>query len=960
MKPERWEQVERLYHAALDREPDERAAFLAETCIDDSGLRREVEELLRYDGAAESFIQGNALAFEARRLEPEELSQTGPQLLPGQSVGAYRILALLGRGGMGVVYRARDERLRRDVAVKVLPASFANDADRLRRFEQEAHATSALNHPNILTVHDIGMQDGAPFIVAELLEGEELRAHLESGPLPVRRALEYAQQIAMGLAAAHEKGVVHRDLKPENVFVTKDGRVKILDFGLAKLRPTQPDAVDSHAATQKRLTDPGVVMGTAGYMSPEQVRGQEADNRADIFAFGVILYEMLTGERPFRGASAIEVMNAILKEEPPELGETNTKISPQLEKLVRRCLEKQEQQRFQSASDLGFAIEALSSPSGARLETLGASRPRSFSQARVAWIVAALFLLVAMGAIWAYFTRQPATDAHVMKFSILPPEKLSLDGIAISPDGRSLAFAATDAAGKSQLYLRPLDALAAQPLAGTDGAAYPFWSPDNRFIGFFAKGKLKKVAASGGPPQVICNALVGRGGAWNRDDVIIFAAGPNEGLSRVSAAGGDPIVLTTLDRSRMEYSHRWPQFLPDGRSFMYFTNAAQESRGIYLGSLDSKETRRLLLTNSSALYAPPGYLLYWRAGTLLAQAFDTRKLALTGEPFPIAEQVGVAGGFHMYVTVSQNGVLVSYSGSSEKVQLAWFDRGGKQIGGISSPAEYSHPALSPDGKRLAFDSMDLQTANRDVWALEFARGTTSRLTVDPANDSLPVWSPDGSHVVFSSNRNGLSSDLYQKAASGAGSDELLLKSGNPTFPTDWSQDGRFILYQSIDPKTGENIGVLPLEGDRKPFPLLQTEFSEQQARFSPNGKWFAYTSDESGAPQVYVQSFPPSGAKWPVSTGGGDQPRWRRDGRELFYLAADSKLMAVDVKTDGAFEAGAPRPLFEIHSPFAAGRSAINYVTAADGQRFLVRLAVEQSSTPPITVVVNWAAGVKK
>src|SRR5262245_32676889 len=373
MDEQRWRQVETVYHAALEREPGARDAFLNQACAGDEELRREVEELLRYDGASESFIQGNALAFEARRLEPDELSQTAPQLFPGQSGGAYKILALLGRGRRGVGYRARDERLRRDVAIKVLPASYANDADRLRRFEQEAHATSALNHPNILTVHDLGIHDGTPYIVAELLEGEELRAQLEQGAIPARLALEYAQQITQGLAAAHEKGIVHRDLKPENLFVTKDGRVKILDFGLAKLRPPQPGAVDTDGPTQKRLTDPGVVMGTVGYMSPEQVRGQEADTRADIFAFGVILYEMLSGERPFHGASVIEVMNAILKEEPPELGETNAKISPQLEKLVRRCLEKQPERRFHTAYDLGFALEALSTPSGARLETQAAS-----------------------------------------------------------------------------------------------------------------------------------------------------------------------------------------------------------------------------------------------------------------------------------------------------------------------------------------------------------------------------------------------------------------------------------------------------------------------------------------------------------------------------------------------------------------------------------------------------------
>src|SRR5262245_2761740 len=457
MKPERWRQIEQLYHSALERKPGERAAFLAETCPGDPDLRREVEELLGYNGAAESFIKGNALAFEARRIDPEELSQTAPQLLLGQGIGAYKILALLGRGGMGVVYRARDERLRRDVAIKVLPASFANDADRLRRFEQEAHTTSALNHPNILTVHDLGIHDGSPYIVAELLEGEELREHLEQGAIPARRALEYAQQIATGLAAAHAKGIVHRDLKPENLFVTKDGRVKILDFGLAKLRPPQPSAVGSEAPTQRWLTDPGVVMGTVGYMSPEQVRGQETDHRADIFAFGVILYEMLSGRRTFNGESAVEVMNAILKEEPPELGETNAKISPQLEKLVHRCLEKQPERRFQTAYDLGFALEALSTPSNLRLETpaVETSSATPLRSGREKWWIGAtaVLLLVTLGVLWAYFTRQPATDARVMKLSILPPENEILGGIALSPDGRRLAFTATDSTGKSRLYL---------------------------------------------------------------------------------------------------------------------------------------------------------------------------------------------------------------------------------------------------------------------------------------------------------------------------------------------------------------------------------------------------------------------------------------------------------------------------------------------------------------------------
>src|SRR5215475_11384621 len=419
MDEQRWRQVETVYHAALEREPGARDAFLAQACMGDEELRREVEELLRYDGAAESFIKCNALAFEARRLEPEELSQTGPQLLPGQHIGTYKILSLLGRGGMGVVYRARDERLRRDVAIKVLPASLSHDADQVRRFEQEAHATSALNHPNILTVFDIGAQDGAPFIVAELLDGAELRSQLEQGALSARKALEYAQQITAGLAAAHEKGIVHRDLKPENLFVTKDGRVKILDFGLAKLKPPQVGAVDTDAPTQKKITDPGTVLGTVGYMSPEQVRGQEADHRSDIFSFGMILYEMLSGKRAFNGDSVADVKSAILKEEPPELGETNAKISPALDKIVRRCLEKKPEQRFHSAHDLGFALDTLSTSSGARLENVGATSERK--RERLAWLVAVLaFALGMLGFAWAYFTRQPLTnDARVTKLSLL-------------------------------------------------------------------------------------------------------------------------------------------------------------------------------------------------------------------------------------------------------------------------------------------------------------------------------------------------------------------------------------------------------------------------------------------------------------------------------------------------------------------------------------------------------------
>ncbi|MGH9835315.1 MAG: protein kinase domain-containing protein, partial [Blastocatellia bacterium] len=821
MDRDRWRQIEELYHAALERAPDERAAFLAEACADDSGLRREVEELLRYDGAAESFIEGNALAFEARRLEPDELSQTAPQLLPGQHIGAYKILALLGRGGMGVVYRARDERLRRDVAIKVLPASLAHDADRLLRFRQEAQATSALNHPNILTVHDVGIHEDVPYIVAELLEGEELRAQMEQGALQARRALDYAHQITQGLAAAHEKGIVHRDLKPENLFVTKDGRVKILDFGLAKLRPPQVGAVDFDAPTQKKITDPGVVMGTVGYMSPEQVRGQETDHRSDIFAFGVILYEMLSGQRAFRGASAIEVMNAILKEEPAEFGETNTKINPQLEKLVRRCLEKQPERRFQTAYDLGFALEALSTSSGARLDAAGVGLSRLFGQARLAWIVAALFLLVSLGVIWAYFTRQPASDVRVSKTSILPPEKSSFGQIAVSPDGRHLAFTAATG-GNLQLWVRALDSIEARPLAGTQGAIYPFWSPDSRFIGFFADGKLKKIEFTGGPVQTLCEVLGPPfGGAWSRAGTILFGRGGGE-LLRISATGGEVTRVTTLDRPRQELLHSNPTFLPDGRHFLYsITSGQKETRGVYLGSLDRTLKRRLLdnVTTINYMAAVPagtasgaGWLVFVRDGALLARPFDTSRLEFTGEPFTLSDKGGsyVLSANYATFSVSDNSLLVfDPSPTRQHRQYRWMDRRGQPIKSLDVAAGVYQHWLSPDEKRFIAEGVGPQPGNLDLWLYDVSGGKPDRFTFDPGGDNNPVWSPDGSRIVWTSIRDGGIANLYQKAVSRADDETLLWKSDYGKFPTDWSRDGRFIIYYEFDPKTKRDVWVLP-------------------------------------------------------------------------------------------------------------------------------------------------------
>src|SRR5262245_15691141 len=969
MDKQRWQQIETLYYAALERAPDERAAFLAETCADDSGLRREVEELLRYDGTEGSFMQDNALAVAAQALDLNELSQTAPQLFPGQGIGAYKILALLGRGGMGVVYRARDERLRREVAIKVLPASLAQDADRLRRFEQEAHATSALNHPNILTIYDIGTQDGAPFIVAELLEGEELRAQLESGALPARRALEYALQITQGLAAAHEKGVVHRDLKPENLFVTKDGRVKILDFGLAKLRPPRPGVVDTGAPTQKRLTYPGVMMGTVGYMSPEQVRGQETDHRSDIFAFGLILYEMLSGRRAFRGASAIEVMNAILKEEPAELGETNAKISSKIEKLVRRCLEKKPERRFQTASDLGFALESLSlsSSSGAdRTEMALAPDASAWSKRtgwreRLAWIVAGALALAFLAIGVAYF-RSPATETEPMRLFLTPPEKATrFDLPAISPDGRTLAFVAT-VEGKTQLWARPLKSTTARPLVEVGNVNPPFWSPDSRFIGFIDNNKLKKIALADGTLETLCDApgIIGVG-AWNREGVILFGTGTG-GIKRIYANGGAMTAVTTVDNSRGEVGHIWPVFLPDGRHFIFFKITSDTAkRAAYLASLDGGEPKLLLSIPNQivGVAANPaarneGYLVFSRQSDLMAQSFDFSRKQLVGEPLRIAQNVG-----NVPASLSANGVLVLIEGNENR-GLAWFDRAGKKLGTVGQAGAYFAPRLSPDDRRLAVGRGGPLSQTSDIYLFDLASGNEQRFTSDPGIDEYPLWSPNGSRIVWTSHREGVA-DLYQKAASGAGPEAPLHRSAFQKFALNWSEDGRFILYRETGPQTFLDLWVLPLEGGQ-PWPWLKTPYNESVGKFSPDGNWIAYQSNESGPMEIYLQAFSPgapaSGVSTRLSTNGGAIPVWQRDGHELYYISADNKLMAVEVTLGAEVKSGTPKELFSL-SDIGANSSA-GYAVTRDGQRFLFVTMAEETRVTPFTVVLNWMAELKK
>lgn len=880
-------------------------------------------------------------------------------------LGRYEIRSKIGEGGMGEVYRARDTDLGRDVAVKVLPSSFSADTGRLQRFQQEACAAGALNHPNILSIYDVGKHDGSPYVVSELLEGETLRQRIGGAALGQRRAIDYALQIANGLAAAHEKGIIHRDLKPDNIFITNDGRVKILDFGLAKLTQLDGNQVQTDVPTRRVNTDPGVVMGTVGYMAPEQLKGRPVDQRSDIFSFGAILYEMLSGRRAFHGESAAETMSAILREDPPELSDTNKNVSPALERLVNHCLEKNPEARFYSARDLAFALESLSGSTATQTSAIPAvGPPRMKKRELIAWIVAAIAVLTAAALAIVRFQRVPAEVRPVRSF-ILPPEKSSFDfsvrigsNIAVSPDGRRLAFVAA-VEGKQLLWIRSLESVSVQALGGTEGAMFPFWSADSRFLGFFAEQKLKKIDVAGGPPITLCDAPEGRGGAWNRNGVIVFAPNSNGGLYRVSASGGVTTAVTKLNEARVETSHRWPFFLPDGEHFLYLGGgggtgfAIGEVAAISVSSLSKQDSKVLVSANSNAAYAE-GHLLYLRERTLMAQGFDPKRLETTGDAFPIGEQVqtGRFPGTGIF-SVSEEGVLIYQSGPGDSgSELIWFDRTNKPIGKLGDLSPYNSFSLSPDGKSATVAVSNQMVSN--VWLYEVARGLKTPFTFGPAQTRGPVWSPDGGTVFFTSNRKG-HFDLYRKASSGAGSEELLVESNLDKTPTSISPDGRFLLYHSVDPKTKQDIWVLPLDGSQKRFAFLQGEFNEVNAQFSPDGRWVAYQSDESGRSEIYVTPFPSPSGKRQISTLGGRLPKWRR--KEVFYLSLDNRLIVSEVNVNGdALQIGAARPLFEIR-PGGPGNV---YDVSADGQRFLVNMAVEQQITAPLILVLNWTADLKK
>ncbi len=891
-------------------------------------------------------------------------------LAPGSRLGPYQIIAPLGAGGMGEVSRAHDTKLRRDVALKVVPPAFASDPERMGRFEREAYVLASLSHPNIASIYGIEESGDTRALVMELVEGPTLAERIQPGRIPLEEALEIARQLADAIEYAHERGVIHRDLKPANIKITPAGSVKVLDFGLAKALTGDLDAApgsksNSPAASptlSMRATQAGMILGTAAYMAPEQARGKAVDRRADIWAFGVVLFEMLTGQPVFTGDSTTEIIASALKEE-PNLERLPASTPPAVRRLIERCLNKDPKQRLQSIGEariiLSAPLEAAAAPESGQPGTLAAQPSRRTNI--MPWAVALGACLLALAGISLVHFRERPPAREIMRFQISPPGAFQVGFASISPDGRALAFV-TNNGGQSQVWIRALDTLESRLLSGTDGATYPFWSPDAKYLGFFQQGKLKKIAIAGGPAQTLCDATNGRGGAWNGAGVIIFSPGPTSELYRVSSAGGAPAPVTHVPGTGA--GHRFPAFLPDGTHFLYNAGSDKpETAGLFAGSLDGSAPVRLLPDATNALYAPStipgtaGHLLFRREDTLMAQPFDLNTLKTAGEIFPVAEHVLQGGniGFGAF-SVSANGILLYRSGGAvANRELVLVDRAGKRLRVASKPGAFVGPmTLSPDEKAVAAPIGN--NAENDIWVQDLQRDTVSRFTFRPGGNRGPTWSPDGSRIVYAfQDASTYSSDLFRKPSAGTGQEELVLHGGVNALPEDWSRDGKFLVYSQTDQKTATDIWLLPMDGASKPIPYLRTPYDEGGARLSPDGKWMVYRSNESGQNQVYIQAMPVSGAKWQISTTGGTNPSWRSDGKELFYVSADDKLMSVPIKLGASVEPATPQALFSY-----AGASG--YAAFHDGQRFLINVPAggEAATVPPLTVVVNWQADVKK
>jgi eukaryotic-like serine/threonine-protein kinase len=933
-----WARVKEVFQEALERPPEDRLARARDLCGDDGPLLAAVTSLLAAHQEAGTFAERPVEEVRNALSEIDPGNQKAAALPPGTRAGVYEIQSLLGAGGMGDVYAGRDTRLDRAVAIKVLRSPGGGERAARERFEREARAIASLSHPHICTLHDVGHENGLDFLVMERLHGETLASRLARGPLPMEQAFDIAVQIASALDCAHRAGIVHRDLKPANVFLTGagNGTAKLLDFGLAK-------AYEPGAARQDSLSVDGAVVGTVQYMAPEQLEGKPADVRSDIYAFGAVLYEMLTGRRAFDGVQPL----------PP----------PLLDHVVQTCLARDPGERWQTVRDLIRPLTWLRD--GEVPISAVAAAPRRRNRVRAALLVGIALIAVPIAAVMLYRSRQrgeaPAAD---VSFSIASPEgtrfpRGSVD-MAISPDGGRLVFVAIGDDGRNRLWVRDLNVMVPRLLDGTEGAQRPFWSPDSRSIGFFADGKLKRIDAAGGAAQVLCSSSIWvGGGTWSRYGIILFST-TGSPLQRIPETGGVPVPVTTLDASRREIQHTRPVFLPDGRRFLYLALSDNiDESAIYQGSVDSPEVRRVIQAESGVGIGG-SYLLHFSSRSLVAQRFDADRASVTGEAITIADGIESdsplrSGGF-FGLTDS----VLAYRSASPDSRLVWFDRAGTRAGTFPTVADYQHPSLSPDDRTLAIEKTDPATKRHTVWLLDLSRGLTSRLFSDPPGAHNPVWSTDGRQISFSSNRFG-GLDVFRIPADGSGEDSLVLNmhASWAVVVTDWSRDGRLLLCERH--RGGQSdLWTLPVDAPGQGVPLLTTSADERQAKLSPDMRWMAYSSNETGRHEVYVRRFPGGESKWQVSTGGGVQPEWRHDRRELFYLALDGTLMAAAIKRDDPFGTDPPHALFDtgIRASFVNRRN--QYVVTRDGQRFLVNVSAEDENSAPITVVLNWQSRLKR
>jgi eukaryotic-like serine/threonine-protein kinase len=900
-------------------------------------------------------------------------------LTSATKLGPYEILVPLGAGGMGEVYRARDSRLERTVAIKILPVHLSSSAELKARFEREARAASALNHPHICHVYDIGWQDGTAFLVMEYLEGDTLADRLRKGALPMKQVLALGMQISEALAAAHRAGILHRDLKPGNVMLTSAG-AKLLDFGLAKeapvftgtpsmavgMTPSTPTmTIAEMSSPAKALTERGTIVGTFQYIAPEILQGAEADVRSDIFSLGCVLYEMATGQRAFEGKNQLTILSNILEKDPEPLSKLQPASPAALNRLVMACLEKNPDERLQTAHDMKMQLKWIAE------DGADAHKFADKGVSRTGWFIAGVATL-ALIFLAGYVVFNPRSHSLVQSY-ILPPAGTSFvtavpgaGPAVISPDGTRLAFTARDDRGNILLYVRPLNSSVATPLPGTEGAMYPFWSPDSKDIGFFVPGKLKRINAAGGPPQAICDATNGRGGSWSREGVIVFTPAAAQALWRVPAQGGIPEQASKIDAAQGQNSHRWPWFLPDSKHFLFWARSSRgaQEHSLFVGELGSLHTKLLTKSESMAIYAS-GHLLFMRDQALMAQAFDVRRMEISGDPVPIAEHVVINGATARPVfSASDNGTLVYQSGEAAGGwNLLWFDRKGKQIDSIPQQDRYFDPTLSADGTRLALTIYGTEGVG-NIWVLDLARRTKTRLTFGTSLTVSPVWSQDSTTIFYTSDAKG-TFHIYAKPADGSGSESTVLETNDTIeVPRSASPDGKYLVYQrravANGARTTLDLWVLPLFADRKPFPIVQTTFDDTLPAISPDGNWMAFQNNESGRNEIYVTAFPAGGAKWQVSTDGGAYARWRKDGKELFFLNSTDDIMAVDVSTRGhVVTLGIPHVLFHA---VGVQREAGPYDVSPDGNKFVLNSGSvkEDGFGSPMTLVQNWPQELRK